>query len=281
MALVFFVAATLTPRRWVMVALLLFALVDYKVYGTNRLFNTRPGNVDELYPAHAIRGVSDEAYRAMKANPHYRVTSDGAPSSMEFRMFGVSSPQGLDPLLSARYRALMEQWGATFETTRVFRMNYTNREMLGTLGVRYAISYNGSPSEAVLAGSPDFRRIGPDSFYHVYEYVHAQPAYQWAGEARVTEWLPERRTFTAQSAAGGRFVLAERQMPGWRATVDGREVPIALWRGVFQAIEVPAGGHAVVFEYRSRLLPAGAAISGAALISLVFAVRFRRRRRLP
>jgi hypothetical protein len=269
-ALALFAIAAWTRRRWVFAALLLFALADYKVYGTNRLFNTRAGGVDEMFPAHAIRGISDEAYRAMMSNPQYRVTSDGSPSSMEFRMFGISSPQGLDPLLSARYRALMEQWGATFETTRVFRMNYRNRDMLETLGVRYAISYNGAPNEALLAGNPDFRRIGPDSFYHVYEYVHAQPAYHWEGEARPTGWLPERRAFTVQSGAGGRFVLAEQQFPGWRATVDGRAVPIGLWRGVFQAIDIPPGEHRIVFEYRSRWLGVGAAVSLLSALALVF-----------
>jgi hypothetical protein len=280
-AVALFATAAWTRRRWVFAALLLFALVDYKVYGIDRLFNTRPGDVDEFYPAHAIRGISDEAYRAMMANRHYRVTSDGSPSSMEFRMFGVSSPQGLDPLLSARYRSLMERWGATFETTRVFHMNYRNREMLETLGVRYAISYNGGPNEALLAGSPDFRRIGPDSFYHVYEYVNAQPAYHWEGDGRPTEWLPERRAFSVRSAAGGRFVLAEQQFPGWRAKVDGRAAPIALWRGVFQSVDVPAGEHTVVFEYRSRWFGLGAAISAAAALALTFAVRFRARPRLP
>jgi hypothetical protein len=273
-ALVLFALAASTRRRGAIIALLLFAFADYKVYGTNRLFNTRPGDVDEMYPPHAIRGISEEAYRAMMANRQYRVTSDGSPSSMEFRMYGLSSPQGLDPLLSARYRGLMEQWGATFETTRVFRMNYGNRDMLETLGVRYAISYAGGPSEAFLAGSPDFRRVGPDSFYHVYEYVHAQPAYRWEGEARPTGWLPERRAFTVRSAAGGRFVLAEQQFPGWRATVDGRAVPIELWRGAFQAVDVPAGEHSVVFEYRSRWLPLGAGISAVALLALLAAIRW-------
>jgi hypothetical protein len=274
-AFVLFALAASTRRRGAILALLLFALVDYKVYGTNRLFNTRPGDVDDLYPAHAIRGISDEAYRAMMANRQYRVTSDGSPSSMEFRMFGISSPQGLDPLLSARYRELMEQWGATFETTRIFRMNYGNRDMLETLGVRYAISYAGGPSEALLAGSPDFRRIGPDSFYHVYEYVHAQPAYHWAGDAWPTGWLPERRAFTVQSPAGGPFVLAEQQSRGWRATVDGRAAPIALWRGVFQAIDVPAGEHTVVFEYRSPWLPLGGAVSLLAALLLLSAAKPR------
>ncbi len=274
-ALALFAVTAWTRRRWALAALLLFTLADYQIYGTNRLFNARPGNVDELYPPHAIRGISDEAYRALMANRQYRVTSDGSPSAMEFRIFGLASPQGLDPLLSARYRALMEQWGATFETTRVFHVNYRNRDMLETLGVRYAISYNGGPNEALLAADPDFRRIGPESFYHVYEYVHAQPAYHWGGGVHPTVWLPEQRTFHVQSAAGGPFVLAEQMFPGWHATVDGREVPISLWGGVFQAIDVPAGDHRLTFEYRSRRLPLGAAISLAALLGLAIATASR------
>ena len=36
-------------RRSMAAAVILFALCDYKVYGTNRLFNTRDGDVDQTY----------------------------------------------------------------------------------------------------------------------------------------------------------------------------------------------------------------------------------------
>lgn len=244
---------------------LLFVFADYKVFGTNRHFNTRDGAVPQA--ATTPPGINEGEHRTMRENRHFRVTSDGSPSSMDFRMWALASPQGLDPLLPDQYRRLIGKWGAEFQTTRVFRMDYANDEMLQTLAVRYVISYKASPIEAVAAGSPRFRRIGAvESFYRVYEYVDAHPPYEWAGEASPTEWLPERRVFRASSAAGGRFGLVEQFYPGWRATVDGRPADIERWRGAFQSIAVPAGEHTIAFEYRSRLLRLGSAIS---LVSLV------------
>ena len=38
-------------------------------------------------------------------------------------------------------------------------------------------------------------------------------------------------------------------MPGWTATIDGRDTPIHPAKGIFQAVEVPAGSHRVTFGY--------------------------------
>ena len=266
-------AASGARRAWMAAAVLLFVLCDYKVYGTNRLFNTRDGDVDESYSSHGIRGVNDTAYQAMMAHRDYRVTSDGAPGAVEFRTWGLATPQGLDPFLPKRYRAMMTRW-AHFQTSRVFQVDYTNGPMLQLLGVRYAITYHGGPSELVLAQSPAFRLVGADdSFYRVYEYQHARPPYGWdgnPGDARPTGWMPERRSFRVRSEHGGRFTLVEQFFPGWSASVDGRPVPVERWRETFQSIPVMPGDHSVVFEYHSRLLPWGAAISAAALAGLVW-----------
>ena len=220
----------------------------------------------------APRGINEAVWRTMRDDRQHRVTSDGAPSSMEFRMWGLTSPQGLDPLLPDAYRRRIEGWGAEFQTTRIFRMPYGNDEMLRALGVRYAISYHGAASEAELADASRFRPVGPDdSFYRVYEYTGARASHRWPGEARAVEWLPERRAYRVSSAGGGTFGLVEQFYPGWRATVDGRPVEVARWQGAFQAIEVPAGEHTVVFAYRSRWLRLGAGISGVSLALLGWA----------
>ncbi len=264
-------------------AVILFALCDFKVYGTNRLFNTRDGDVDAIVDVGGIRGINDVAYRALQANRQYRVTSDGSPTAMDFRMWGLATPQGLDPFLTRRYRRFVQPW-ATFQTSRVFLVDYRNDSMLQTLGVRYAITYKGAASAAVLAASPRFRRLGPDSFYQVYEYRDARPPFGFdgtAGEAHPSGWTPERRSFQVRSPAGGRFTLVEQFLPGWTATVDGRPVPVELWRGVFQLIAVPPGEHTVVFRFRSPLLPVGAAISLLAWAGLIAVAALKRRGTVP
>ncbi|MGA2267664.1 MAG: hypothetical protein ABSH44_04240 [Bryobacteraceae bacterium] len=267
-------------RAWMAAAVILFALCDYKVYGTNRLFNTRDGDVDATYSLHGIRGINDTAYRALWTNRDYRVTSDGAPAATDFRMWGLATPQGLDPFLTKRYREMIARW-AHFQTHRVFVMDYRNDQMLQTLGVRYAITYRGAADASILAESPSFRLLGPDdSFYRVYEYTHARPPYGWdgsPGDARPAEWMPERRSFQVRSERGGRFFLVEQLFPGWSATVDNRPVTIELWHELFQSIQVGPGEHAVTFEYHSRWLPLGLAISLAAVAGLVWVMVVDRR----
>jgi hypothetical protein len=61
------------------------------------------------------------------------------------------------------------------------------------------------------------------------------------------------------------FVVASTYDEGWRATVDGAPVP-AWPTGLGQiGVELPAGEHELVLAYRERLLPAGAAVTLAAL----------------
>lgn len=264
-------AETGTRRLWLAAAVILFALCDYKVYGTNRLFNTRDGDVDDLHHPNEIRGVDDIAYQAIETNRNYRVTSDGAPGAVDFRMWGLATPQGLDPFLPKRYREIIAP-RVKFQTSRVFLMDYKDSQMLQMLGVRYAITYSGAASESVLAKNPDFRLLGPDdSFYRVYEYQRARAPYGWDGtdgDARPTQWMPEYRSFQVRSERGGRFGMVEQFFPGWKATVDGRLVTIERWNETFQSIEVMPGEHTVVFEYHSRWLLLGAGISVAALVGL-------------
>ncbi len=71
----------------------------------------------------------------------------------------------------------------------------------------------------------------------------------------------------ALSACGpGYLLLADRHYPGWRATLDGAEVPILRADFAVRAVALPAGGHHVVrFEYRPWSARAGALVSAAAL----------------
>jgi hypothetical protein len=161
-----------------------------------------------------------------------------------------------------------------FETSRIILMDYSNERMLQMLGVRYAITYHGGANESFLARSPAFRLLGESqSFYRVYEYQNSVPPYGWdgtAGEVRPTEWMPERRAFEVSSERGGRFGFGEQYLPGWRATVDGRSATLDQWREVFRSIQVDPGRHNVVFEYRSRLLLWGAAVSVVSLLALIW-----------
>jgi len=63
---------------------------------------------------------------------------------------------------------------------------------------------------------------------------------------------------------------AQSRDPWWTAEVDGRRTPIVRANGVFSAIVVPKGNHRVVLTYRPWPFYAGAALSAAALVALLF-----------
>ena len=97
---------------------------------------------------------------------------------------------------------------------------------------------------------------------------------------------PERIRVAVATGEQTRLVVRESWHPGWKATLDGQALGTpAPGPQAMLALVVPAGRHVVEFHYEERLLPAGAALSGAALALLGWllagAPRPRRRRGLP
>ena len=48
------------------------------------------------------------------------------------------------------------------------------------------------------------------------------------------------------------LVFSENNLPGWKAYIDGKNVPIYIAGSVYMGIAVPEGEHAVMFEYTYR-----------------------------
>ena len=77
------------------------------------------------------------------------------------------------------------------------------------------------------------------------------------------------------------LVLAETWYPGWHAQLDG--VPTPLYRAnlAFMAVPVPAGEHTVELRYQMRHRRLGAAVSGAALATVLALLAWSTRRKIP
>ncbi len=82
---------------------------------------------------------------------------------------------------------------------------------------------------------------------------------------RITAYEPERVEVEAELTAPGYLVLTDAHYPGWRAWVDGEEVPIATANRLFRAVYLEAGRHRVEFRFRPRSLWLGAMMSLAGL----------------
>ena len=67
-------------------------------------------------------------------------------------------------------------------------------------------------------------------------------------------------------------MLSDTHYPGWRAWVDGREVPIGDANHVFRAVPVKTGDREVVFRFESMSFRVGAGISLLSALLVLFGI---------
>jgi hypothetical protein len=99
------------------------------------------------------------------------------------------------------------------------------------------------------------------------------------GSARVADYRANAVTVAVAAERPSLLVLAEAFFPGWRATVDGREVPIFRADLLGRAVVVPAGRHEVHFRFRATAVGDGARVSAVALVVLIVLIGVHRHRR--
>lgn len=86
------------------------------------------------------------------------------------------------------------------------------------------------------------------------------------GTVRVLAYGP--REFQVETAAQGPsfLVTSEPAYPGWRAYMDGSDVPIRMTNGAFRGLPLPPGLHRVVMRFEPAVLPWSAALSVAGMV---------------
>jgi hypothetical protein len=91
------------------------------------------------------------------------------------------------------------------------------------------------------------------------------------GDAAVTDVVhrqPEEISLQVRSDAPRLLVVSEVAYEGWRATIDGRDVPILKPYGILRGIVVPAGTSEVVMRYRPASFVWGMWLSLAGCVAL-------------
>lgn len=91
----------------------------------------------------------------------------------------------------------------------------------------------------------------------------ATPAHD---HVEITRYQPESVRLVARTDRVGYLVLLDSWYPGWRAWVDGREVPVYRADFLFRAIPLEPGEHVIAFEFRPLTLYVGALVSAASLV---------------
>lgn len=81
---------------------------------------------------------------------------------------------------------------------------------------------------------------------------------------KLTEYTPEKMTYTSQNPGDGLMVFSEIWYgpdKGWKAYVDGNEVPLFRVDYALRGIEVPQGNHEIVMEFHPTTYYSGLTIS--------------------
>jgi hypothetical protein len=102
-----------------------------------------------------------------------------------------------------------------------------------------------------------------------------------AGTARIVDYGRERVAIEAHARRRAMLVLTDVHFPGWKATVNGREVPIQRVNYLQRGVLLYAGPNRVEFTYEPASWRAGWILSlvGVVLLGVVLALNTASRRR--
>ncbi len=87
---------------------------------------------------------------------------------------------------------------------------------------------------------------------------------------KLTQYEPNYLKYTANNSNKGLAVFSEVYYPkGWKATIDGKEVPHFAVNYVLRAMEVPAGKHTIEFKFEPEVIKKGSMISLISFIAML------------
>lgn len=89
-----------------------------------------------------------------------------------------------------------------------------------------------------------------------------------------TEWTNGAR-LDVEASDSAFLVMSVTRHKYWRIAIDGNEVQPLVTNLAFQGVFVPRGRHVLTMDYRNPLIPAGGAVTIAALLALVLLARRR------
>ncbi|MFL9963453.1 hypothetical protein PQR02_20755 [Paraburkholderia sediminicola] len=129
-----------------------------------------------------------------------------------------------------------------------------NLDAYQRIGVRYALvtSNIDSPDYAGLrrylasTPKPALKEVFHDEVMRIFELPSPAPYFSAPG---CTLTPQDRDAVQAQCDAPSKLLRLELFMPGWRATVNGSDTPIARSGEIFQQIELPAGHSEIRFAF--------------------------------
>jgi len=266
---------------WKTPVLSLLAL-ELLLLNSGRFFAAFPGNPNTI-GRNYVDTTNRELIELFQSDRDvFRIAVDqermGGPWNSAFRIWGLESVNGFDPLVNRYYLDFLTRNGLTWRTNRTFHLGDLDSEVFRFLNVKYYLT-----TRDITPPHADFEKI-VDGWYRVYLYRKftnrylvlppMDPEQKISGNdlaGATAAHLLEYRTNTRRMEvdAGEReslLFLGEINYSGWQARVDGRDAKIEPVNEVFMALRLPPGRHVVDLAFSPRSFWWGLAISLGTLL---------------
>lgn len=226
--------------------------------------------------------------------------------------YGLEDVRGYQAMTFARFADTYPLWSVRLPVWSS-RVDHLTSPLLSMMNVRYALALPTEPRPAswLLRGSflgydvVENRQVLPRAFVpSAVHFVRSGAAAidgmrrcpDFAAEGWIESSEPEAVApngpgsvvtvargshvdLRASMVRDGWIFVSEAAWKGWRATEEGRELPIRFANHAFIGIRVPAGEHHVRLVYRPRSFVIGGAISGTTAIAcMALGLGWRQRR---
>lgn len=109
---------------------------------------------------------------------------------------------------------------------------------------------------------------------------HIEPGDSEDDRVEILSYEPDRVALEAEASTAGWLILNDLYYPGWKAFLDGDQVPIQPTNHGLRGVCLPVGVHEVVFEFQSQILFFGGLLTGLALVVLLVTVIIWRRKHI-
>ena len=205
-------------------------------------------------------------------------------------LYGIQEFGAYDPVLPHAYFSLYGTPVSEFaEIGDILTPGITSSQAARLYGVRYLLEPSGVTGPE---GSVFVRRLGDEDLYRVPGATAATfvglgpkgsvPGMYAAGTpVNVTHPSPSAWKMVTHAAAPGVLRLRLTNVPGWRATIDGKSVDVDSFARVMLQVRVPPGRHVVELQYWPKSFSIGIVVAVCAacgLAILLIAAWFRSRR---
>jgi hypothetical protein len=212
--------------------------------------------------------------------------------------YGLSSSSGYDSLALNSYYLFYNQnlngQKTSFDTSRYSEIDNYDATALGEANVKYllVLKYN-EINKINQNGNYLNNKINQKDWKKVYEYDSVVILENTKFKPRIEiknqdnqgfisniNYSANKISFKADSSEDNSIlILRDTWYPGWKALINGQDVSIDKYLGIYRQINIPKGESLIEFIYQPKSFYYGLYISGFSLtVWLIFIIKFRNKK---